>query len=158
MWIIRLPLALLTLAVALVCAALAAGATANQLGMTIDNEAWRAFSEQAANTTWVQAALWTGAALCLFIAAIRLLRRTFAFWFWILGFGFFAARWWLMRRNEGGLPVDVAEISSVESAQKAAIEASNDYGLVALAVLLVLGLVILLIDAVDRAARNRREA
>ncbi|MGE3248651.1 MAG: hypothetical protein AB7J28_01070 [Hyphomonadaceae bacterium] len=158
MWIIRLPIALVTLAIALLCAALAAGVTATQLGLALDHDVWRAFAEQAANANWIQAALWTGAALCFFIAAVRLLRRTFAFFFWLAAFAFFGVRWWMMRQAEGALPnINVAEISSVEGAQAAAIEASRDYGLVALAALLGLGLLILLIDAVDRAHRNRAD-
>lgn len=158
MWILRWPAALLTLAVAILCALLAAGAAADRLGLMIDHEVWRAFALQAANTTWIENALWAGASLFFLIAAVRLMRRSFGFWAWAIGFALYGARWWMMRRAEGGLPVDIAEISSVEEARAAAVTASGDPGLVALAALAVLGLVILIIDAADRAYRNRDEA
>jgi hypothetical protein len=63
-----------------------------------------------------------------------------------------------MQQAEGGLNLDVAQISSDISApggaQRLASNVAYDFGLVG--VLLMLGLIILILDAVDRAHWARR--
>jgi hypothetical protein len=159
MWIVRWPIVLALFAYVIVCAGLAAGTTADRLGIVpLDHASWRRFSEYAVNTTWLQTALWAGAAILLFVAAVRLIRRTQAFWAWLIGFGLFGARWGLMRQAEGGLSVDLAQISNEvatkEGAQRLASSVAYDFGLVG--VLLIIGLVILMVDAADRAHWARR--
>jgi hypothetical protein len=159
MWIVRWPIVLALFAYVIVCIGLAAGTTVERLGLVAaDNAAWRTFAAHAANATWVQTALFAAAAAFLFVAAVRLARRTQAFWVWLIGFGLFGARWGLMQQAEGGLNLDVAQISSDISApggaQRLASNVAYDFGLVG--VLLVLGLIILILDAVDRAHWARR--
>ena len=108
MWIVRWPIVLALFVYVIVCAGLAAGAAVDRLGLApFENPAWRRFSEYAVNTTWLQTALCAGGAVLLFVAAVRLIRRTQAFWAWLIGFAMIGARWGLMWQADGGPSVEV---------------------------------------------------
>jgi hypothetical protein len=159
MWIVRWPIVLALFVYVIVCAGLAAGAAVDRLGLApFENPAWRRFSEYAVNTTWLQTALCAGGAVLLFVAAVRLIRRTQAFWAWLIGFAMIGARWGLMWQADGGPSVDLAQIGSElatkEGAQRLASSAGYDFG--PIGVLLIIGLIILIVDAADRAHWARR--
>jgi hypothetical protein len=147
MWILRWPIVILMLVFVVAACLLPAGAvTAQQLAAPQLAEVSAVLAENARSSNWVEAALWYGAAVFLFISAVRLIRRTQAFWAWLIGFGLYGARWGMSRQAAGeGLP------TSLDGALA-------DNGLLMLAGLLVVGLLILLIDASDRAFWARREA
>ncbi|MGE0829312.1 MAG: hypothetical protein AB7O04_08175 [Hyphomonadaceae bacterium] len=157
MWILRWPLVLALFALTLICLAAAAGTAADRAGFALQDPLWQSFAAQSQGANWVQTGLLAGGALFLFIGAVRLIRRTQAFWAWLIGFGLLGVRWGLMRQSEGGLQFEAAQFASVQGAQKAAADAANDYGLLALGVLFALGLLILIVDAADRAYWTRRE-
>jgi hypothetical protein len=52
--------------------------------------------------TWIEVGLWAGAGLFFLISAVRLIRRTQAFWMWLLGFALYGARWAVAQQNEAG--------------------------------------------------------
>jgi hypothetical protein len=146
MWILRWPIVVLLFVFVLAACLLPAGAvTASQLAGEQFEAMFAGLAENAASATWLEAALWYGAAFALFVSAIRLIRRTQAFWAWLIGFGLYGARWGLARQEDGG---------GVPASLDAALA---DYGLLMLAGLLVVGLLVLLIDAGDRAYWARRE-
>jgi hypothetical protein len=55
------------------------------LPMTAEQEA------TVAQLSWIEVGLWAGAGLFFLIAAVRLIRRTQAFWTWLIGFAFYGA-------------------------------------------------------------------
>jgi hypothetical protein len=127
-----------------------------QLPLTADQEA------TVNALTWIEVGLWTGAGLFFLIAAVRLMRRTQAFWTWLIGFGFYGARWAIAQQNEGGGLV--ANVQSIDiNAYRAPAELVADTGGTAaqvgiLGIILIVGLLIFIIDAVDRAHWDKQGA
>ncbi|MBL8549961.1 MAG: hypothetical protein JNJ73_08235 [Hyphomonadaceae bacterium] len=147
MWILRWPIVVLILVFVIAACLLPAGAvTANELAGPQFAQLSQGLADNASSANWLQAGLWYGAAFCLFVAAVRLIRRTQAFWAWLIGFGLYGARWGLARQAEGvGVP------TSLDAALA-------DYGLLMLSGLLLVGLLILIVDAADRSHWARRDA
>ncbi|MBI1251370.1 MAG: hypothetical protein GC189_07850 [Alphaproteobacteria bacterium] len=145
MWILRWPLVLILLVYVAACVFPAAVTTLEhvQIG-NIDVARYSdRLSALGASATPLEAGLWYGAAVFLFIAMVRLMRRTQAFWAWLIGFALYGARWALWKQAEGGLTLD----SQYPLADYAPI-----------GVLLAVGLVILLVDGGDRAYWRRQDA
>jgi hypothetical protein len=152
MFLIRLPTALLLLA--LIAASLlgAVSITAVQLGTaevaTLSSEA-QSYGE---TSTWLQAGLMYAAALLFFISLIRLFRRTHGFWPWLFGFALFGGAWALTHSVSEWqtLASQFPPIDQINAgnAQAVAMQAL-DQGVLPLAVGLLAGLLILVIDAVD---------
>ena len=92
-FILRWPTVLVLLALVAWCL-LGAGAPAAVLlnlpvdlpGITPDRRAI------LAGVSWIEIGLWFGAGLFFFIAMVRLMRRTQAFWSWLLAFALFGGR------------------------------------------------------------------
>ncbi len=112
--------------------------------------------------TWIEVGLWAGAGLFFLIAAIRLLRRTQAFWTWLIGFGFYGARWAMAQQNEGGGLVANVQSIDVNAYRAPAELVANTGGTEAqvgiLGVILIIGLLVFIIDAVDRAHWDKQGA
>lgn len=166
MWILRWPVVLILLAVTLVNSWLPAAATAAaQLRVAALNDAidsLRARSrfvagalEYGAQASWLEAGLWFAAGLFFLIAAVRLMRRTQGFWMWLLGFACYGGRWAVTQQNEGGLAATLQSLTpQALSPENLTPEAAPvQAGL--LAFHLVVGLIILVIDAGDRAYWDR---
>ena len=113
-----------------------------------------------ASTTWIDAGLWWAAGLCFLVAAIRLIRRTQGFWAWLLGFAAYGARWGLAQQNDGGLEQTLRSVDPnayLDPTKLAADTTSATAQVGVLGVILIVGLLILIVDAADRAHWNRHE-
>lgn len=112
--------------------------------------------------TWLEVGLWTGAGLFFLIAAVRLMRRTQGFWTWLIGFGFYGARWAIAQQNEGGGLVANVQSIDVNAYRAPAELVENTGGTEAqvgiLAIILIVGLLIFIVDAVDRAHWDKQGA
>ncbi len=107
--------------------------------------------------SWLEAGLWFTASLFFLVCAIRLIRRTQGFWAWLLGFACYGARWAVTQQSEGGVVSTLQSLTpdSLNSDQLTAASPPVQVGL--LAFHLVVGLLILIVDAVDRAHWDRHE-
>lgn len=160
MWILRWPMALLLLLLTAVCV-LGAGVIT---GARLDAPQVAQISAEAqtygASAPWVQAGLMGAAALMFLIAMIRLLRRTQGFWFWLIGFALMGAAWALTHSlNEWqAIVAATPRLDSInaENAAEVGLHAL-DQGVAPLAIALVVGLVILIVDAADRAHWDEQE-
>lgn len=111
--------------------------------------------------TWLEVGLWFGAALFFFIAMVRLLRHTQAFWSWLIAFALFGGRWAYAQQQQGGLLATVQSVELQKFTQPQALLASTDSTeaqVAILAIILIVGLLILVIDAADRAYWERQAA
>ena len=127
-----------------------------QLPLTADQEA------TINQLSWIEVGLWSGAGVFFLISAIRLIRRTQAFWTWLIGFAFYGGRWAMAQQNEsGGL---VANLQSIDvNAYRAPADlAANAGGTEAqvglLGVIVIVGILIFIVDAVDRAYWDKQGA
>lgn len=113
----------------------------------------------AAQTTWIDVSLWIGAGLFFLIAAVRLIRKTQGFWAWLIGSALYGGRWaWAQQGSlvdtvKGIRPQAYLEPQSILS-DLATPEAQ--VGLLGL--ILIVGLLIFVIDAADRAYWERQAA
>lgn len=161
-FILRWPAALVELALVFLSFAGALAAAGAISGFHTDiatvQQAQVAASEAGAGqASWIDVGLWAGAGLFFLISAIRLLRRTQAFWTWLLAFALYGGRWAYAQR--GGLEDTIRNIDlNVYRAPQALL---NDLGAPAaqvglLAIVLVVGLLIFIVDAADRAHWDRQ--
>lgn len=165
-FILRWPAILVLLALVLVCfagALAAAGVLTDiqvpavgleQVDAQVAAAQAAAAETGAAEAGWLDVGLLGGAGLFFLVAAIRLIRRTQGFWTWLLGFALFGGRWAWSQQQSGGLLNTIQSIDPNVYAQPQTVLA--DLGSPAaqigiLAVVLVAGLLILIVDAADRA-------
>lgn len=127
-----------------------------ELPMTAEQQA------TVAQLSWIEIGLWAGAGLFFLIAAVRLIRRTQAFWTWLIGFGFYGARWAMAQQNEGGGLVANVQSIDINAYTAPADLAANTGGTEAqvgiLGIILVVGLLIFIVDAADRAYWDKQGA
>ncbi|MBI3439704.1 MAG: hypothetical protein HY054_13845 [Proteobacteria bacterium] len=117
--------------------------------------------ETLRSTNWIQAGLLYGAGLFFLISAIRLMRRTQGFWTWLLGFACFGGRWALAQQENGGLVGTVQHINPNAYLQPQTLIASPgapEAQVALLGAILLVGLLILIVDAADRAHWDRQGA
>lgn len=162
-FILRWPSVLVLFALAAI--SLTAGGTASVVLAGLPVDLSTSLSPEQIETlgrvTWLEAGLWLGAGLFFFIAMIRLVRRTQAFWSWLIAFALFGGRWALAQQQEGGLLATVQSVDVQSFAQPQALVASPDATesqVAILAIILLVGLLILVIDAADRAYWERQAA
>ncbi len=109
-------------------------------------------------STWLEAGLWYGAGVLFLVAAIRLMRRTQGFWVWLLGFACYGGRWAAPQQNG---PVETIQGLDLNAYLKPeallATPTSPEAQLGLLGIVLIVGLLILIIDAADRAYWDRQE-
>lgn len=126
------------------------------LPMTADQEA------TINSLTWIEVGLWAGAGLFFLISAVRLIRRTQGFWMWLLGFALYGARWAVAQQNEGGGLVASVQAIDVNAYTAPAELAANTGGTEAqvgiLGIVLIVGLLIFVVDAADRAYWDKQGA
>ena len=127
-----------------------------QLPLTADQEA------TVNQLTWIEVGLWAGAGVFFLISAVRLIRRTQGFWVWLIGFALYGARWAVAQQNEaGGL---VANVQSIDvnayraPAELAANTGSTEAQVGLLGIILIVGLLIFVVDAADRAYWDKQGA
>ena len=155
-FILRWPAILALLALVLLCAvgALAAGAVLGNLPIVLPTIQGDAAEQGAGQQTWIDVGLLAAAAVFFLIAAIRLMRRTQGFWTWLLGFACFGGRWALAQQDNGGLVGTVQHINPNAYMQPQTLIATPDAPEAQVALLgaiLLVGLIILIVDAADRA-------
>lgn len=172
-FILRWPAILVMLALVLFCIAGALAAAgvitdfqAPASGLSqVDNEVAQAQSAAAANAAnagWIDVGLFAAAAIFFLIASVRLIRRTQGFWTWLLGFALYGGRWaWSQQYNEGGVMGTIQGVDfSVFSQPQALV---SDLGSPAaqvgiLAIILIAGLFVFIVDAADRAYWDKQGA
>lgn len=127
-----------------------------QLPLTADQEA------TINALTWIEVGLWAGAGLFFLISAVRLMRRTQGFWTWLIGFGFYGARWAMAQQNEGGGLVANVQSIDINAYTAPAELAANTGGTEAqvgiLGIILIVGLIIFIVDTADRAYWDKQGA
>ncbi len=112
----------------------------------------------AGATTWLEVGLWSAAGLFFLIAAIRLLRRTQGFWLWLLGFACFGARWAVPQQNDPLATIQNLDVNTyLKPDALVAAPTSPETQLGFLGIVLVIGVLILIVDAADRAHWNQQE-
>lgn len=161
-FILRWPAILAELALALLSllgALAGAGAiTGFQTGVARVQEAQVAANAAGAGAVnWIEIALWAAAGLFFIISAIRLMRRTQGFWTWLLAFALYGGRWAYAQRD--GLENTIRGIDP--NIYRTPQVLLNDLGSPAtqvglLAVVLIVGLVVFIVDAADRAHWDRQ--
>jgi hypothetical protein len=162
MFIVRWPVALVLLGLALLSLTAAAATGAVLVNAPIDLSAYVTPDQMATlqSATWLETGLWAGAGLFFLISTIRLLRRTQAFWTWLIGFALYGGRWAVAQQSEGGLQA-TAQSLTANSFQPEALTATPEAPAAQVAVLaaiLIVGLIVFLIDAADRSYWDRQGA
>jgi hypothetical protein len=173
-FILRWPAILAMLALVLLCIAGALGAAGLITGFEapgtglepVDAQVAQAQSaaEQtgAANATWIDVGLLAGAAIFFLISAVRLIRRTQGFWTWLFGFALYGGRWaWGQQSSEGGALATVQSIDINVYRQPQSL--LGDLGapeaqIGILAIILIVGLFVFIVDAADRAYWDKQGA
>lgn len=155
--LVELVLALLSFAGALA----AAGAiTGFQVGIPEVQQAQAAANQAGAGqATWIDVGLWAGAGLFFLISAIRLMRRTQGFWTWLLGFALFGGRWAYANRGDLVSMLQTLNLQAYVHPQGLLADlGAPEAQLGILAIVLIVGLFIFIIDAADRAYWDRQGA
>jgi hypothetical protein len=169
-FILRWPSILALLALVLLCilgavaaAGVLTGVTAPGVGVdTIDAqlaEAQTSAETAAAHATWIDVGLLGGAALFFLISAIRLMRRTQGFWTWLLGFALYGGRW-AYNQHDGLMPtIQGIDPSAYLQPQSVVADLGSPTAQVGiLAVVLIVGVLIFIIDAADRSYWDKQGA
>jgi hypothetical protein len=166
-FILRWPAILVLLALVLLSFAGALGAAGLITGYEapvaqVQDAQDAAATSGAVNATWIDVGLLAGAGLFFLISAIRLMRRTQAFWVWLLGFALYGGRWaWGQQQTEGGALATVQGIDpSAYMAPQAILgdpgSPTAQVGLLGL--VLIVGLFVFIIDAADRSYWDKQGA
>lgn len=113
----------------------------------------------AADASWIDVGLLAGAGLFFLISAIRLMRRTQGFWTWLIGFALYGGRWAMAQ--DDGLMATLQSIDPNIYLQPQTILA--DLGapsaqVALLALVLIVGILILIVDGADRVYWDKQAA
>lgn len=173
-FILRWPAILVMLALVLLCLAGALGAVGlitgfdapavglEQLDAQVAEAQSAAESTGAANATWIDVGLLAGAAIFFLVSAIRLIRRTQGFWTWLLAFALYGGRWaWSQQYNEGGVmgTIQGVDINAYMQPQTLVADLASPAAQVGLlAIILIVGLFVFIVDAADRAYWDKQGA
>ena len=163
MFIVRWPVVLVLLGLVAACVFPALIGTIETYNLPIDLSSVLAVSENlerwAESTTMPERVLWYAAGVLFFVTAVRLIRRTQGFWVWLLGFACYGARWALgQQHQEGGFAGTLSELTPDQFTPDALASGGSTAQVTFLAFMLVVGLLIFLIDAADRAHWDRQGA
>jgi len=170
-FILRWPAVLALFALVLLCAAGALAATGLITDFQAPNtgvsqvdaqvaEAQAAAAETGAiDATWLDVGLLGGAAVFFLVSAVRLVRRTQGFWTWLIGFALYGGRW--AYNQQEGLQSTIQAIDPNAYLQPQTL--LGDLGSPAaqvglLAIITIVGLVIFVVDAADRAYWDKQGA
>lgn len=163
-FILRWPAILVLLALVLVSLGAAIASTIVLANLLVDLTTVLAPEQidRVSAVSWVEVGLWYGAGLFFLISAVRLIRRTQGFWVWLLGFACYGGRWaWAQQTAGGDVVAQVQSIDINAYTQPAALATapdSTETQLGLLAVMLIVGLLVWIVDAADRAYWNREGA
>lgn len=114
----------------------------------------------AAEATWIDVGLLGGATLLFLVSAVRLMRGTQGFWAWLLGFACYGGRWAWAQQESGDLmaTIQAIDLNVYRNPQALVTDLSTPEGQVGiLALVLVVGLIVFLVDAMDRSRRDKHE-
>ena len=164
--LVLLALVLLSFAGALGAAGLIADVQAPASGVAqVDTQVAQAQAAAAetgaAQAGWLDVGLLGGAGLFFLISAVRLMRRTQGFWTWLLGSACYGGRWAWQQQASGDLVSTVQGIDPSVYAQPQTVLAdigSPESQIALLAIVLIVGLVVFIVDAADRAYWNKQGA
>lgn len=115
----------------------------------------------AAEATWIDVGLLAAAAVFFLISSIRLMRRTQGFWTWLFGFAAYGGRWAWDQQQSGGLleTIQNVDLNAYANPQAVLGDLSATEGQLAiLALILIVGVVVLMVDAADRAYWDKQGA
>jgi len=116
----------------------------------------------AADAGWIDVGLLAGAALFFLISAVRLMRRTQGFWTWLLGLACYGGRWaWgqVQSGNDVVATLQGLNINAYAQPQGLVRDLTAPEAQVGLlAIVVVLGLVVFIVDAADRAYWDKQGA
>jgi hypothetical protein len=173
-FILRWPAILVLLALVLVSAIGALGAAGvltgfsapavgvEQVDTQVANAQSAAEASGAADAGWIDVGLLAGAALFFLISAVRLMRRTQGFWTWLLGFACYGGRWgWAQTQSGNDVLATVQGLDFGAYMQPQAVAgdlAGAEAQVGILAIVLLVGLIIFIVDAVDRAYWDKQGA
>lgn len=113
----------------------------------------------ATQATWIDVGLWAGAGVFFLISAVRLVRKTQGFWTWLLGFALYGGRWAFSQ--QGSLVDTVKGINPQAYLAPQTILtdlATPEAQVGLLGLILVVGLLIFVVDAADRAYWDKQGA
>jgi hypothetical protein len=119
----------------------------------------QAANSRAVEAGWIDVALLAGAGLFFLISAIRLMRRTQGFWTWLIGFALYGGRWAMAQHD--GLVATLQSIDPNTYLQPQTVLA--DLGapsaqVALLAVVLIVGILVLIVDGADRSYWDKQGA
>lgn len=162
-FILRLPAILVLLALVLIsllgafAATVVVGHLPVDIGVVFSNPE---SIQELQKFNWIEIGLLYAAGLFFLISAIRLMRRTQGFWTWLLGFACFGGRWALAQQENGGLvnTVQHININAYLRPEQLLGSATPESQVAVLGIILIVGLLILIIDAADRAHWDRQTA
>jgi hypothetical protein len=113
----------------------------------------------AAQSTWVDVGLWAGAGLFFLISAVRLVRKTQGFWTWLIGFALYGGRWaWAQQGSLFDTVKGINPQAYLEPQTILSDLATPEAQVGLLGLILIVGLLIFVIDAADRAYWDRQGA
>ncbi|HVV31601.1 MAG TPA: hypothetical protein VHC73_00130 [Vitreimonas sp.] len=161
--ILRLPaiLALLALVLISLIGAVLATVVLTHLPIDLSSILTPEQRTQLSQVSWVETGLRYGAGVFFLIAAVRLIRRTQGFWTWLLGFACYGGRWAWQQQSQGDIVSSVRNINPqiyLHPQDMLGSLDSTESQVALLAVILIVGLIILIIDAADRAHWDRQGA
>jgi hypothetical protein len=113
----------------------------------------------AASATWIDVGLLAGAGVFFLIAAVRLMRRTQGFWTWLIGFALYGGRWAMSQQGDLVETVKGIDINAYMQPQAIIADLGTTEAQVGLlGVVLIVGLLIFIVDAADRAYWDKQGA
>ena len=169
-FILRWPSILVLLALVLLCfaGALAAagaitgveapGVGVSQVDSQVAAAQTAAVNSGAATANWIEVGLLAGAGLFFLIAAIRLMRRTQAFWTWLFGFALYGGRWAWTQGNGLETLQSINPNAYLQPQVVASDLTTTEAQVGILAIILILGLIIWIVDAADRSHWDKHGA
>jgi hypothetical protein len=163
-FILRWPAVLVLLALAFLsfAGALAAASAITNLQVEVQQiQAAQVAADEAGagQATWLDVGLWAGAGLFFLIAGIRLIRRTQGFWAWLLAFALFGGRWAYAQRMDFDTIVQQFDPTIYMRPQEVVADLGAPAAQVGLlGVVLIVGVLAFIVDAVDRAHWNNQGA
>jgi hypothetical protein len=106
----------------------------------------------AAEATWIDVGLLAGAGVFFLISAIRLIRRTQGFWTWLLGFACYGGRWAMAQEGDLLAMVRGVDLNAYLQPQVLVTDLTTPEAQVGLlGLVLIVGLLVFIVDAADRA-------
>jgi hypothetical protein len=133
--------------------ALAVGAELGNLPVALP-QVQAAAEPGATQSTWLDVGLWAFAGIFFLVAAIRLMRRTQAFWTWLLGFACYAGRWAWAEQQHRDLVSAIQQVDPGIYAQPQVVLSdlsTFEAQLGILGVVVVVGVITFIVDLADRA-------